>query len=61
MVAAAPDGQPVVRWLEVTGRHLILRPNQPNRDYPMIPIELDENENPILGQVVWSWSCFATK
>lgn len=59
MVAAAPDGKPLIRWLEVTDRHLILRPNQPSRDYPMIPIELGESNNPIIGQVVWSWSRFS--
>jgi transcriptional regulator with XRE-family HTH domain len=59
MVAAAPDGKALIRWLEVSGRHLILRPNQPSRDYPMIPVELDEAANPIIGQVVWSWSRFS--
>ncbi len=59
MVAASFDGRALIRWLEVSGRHLILRPNQPSRDYPMIPVELDGDQNPILGQVVWSWSRFA--
>ena len=59
MVAAAPEGQPMIRWLEVTGRHLILRPNQPTRDHPLIPVEVDSLPHGlILGQVVWSWSCF---
>jgi hypothetical protein len=60
MVAAAPYGVAMVRWLEVAGRHMILRPNQTSREYPMIPIELGEIENPILGQIVWSWSRFAS-
>jgi hypothetical protein len=61
LVAAAPDGHtPVIRWLEVSGRHMILRPNMPSREHPMIPVELrDADHSPILGQVVWSWSRFA--
>src|SRR6185436_12409511 len=43
MVAAAPEGEPLVRWLEVTGRHMILRANQAGRDFPMIPVELEED------------------
>jgi hypothetical protein len=60
LVAAAPDGVPMIRWLEITGRHLILRPNQPSREHPMIPVEVDESQHdhPIIGQVVWSWSRF---
>jgi hypothetical protein len=59
MVAAAPEGTPIIRWLDVAGRHMILRPNQPSREYPMIPFELREGTSaPILGQVVWSWSRF---
>lgn len=61
MVVAVPEnGTPIIRWLEVSGRHMILRPNLPSREHPMIPVELrDNNHNPILGQVVWSWSRFA--
>lgn len=59
MVAAAPDGVPMIRWLDVSGRHLILRPNQPTREHPLIPVELEgQPQGLILGQVVWSWSCF---
>jgi hypothetical protein len=59
LVAANPDGIPVIRWLELSGRHLILRPNQPNRDYPIIPVEWgQDNHQLIIGQVVWSWSRF---
>ncbi len=60
MVAAAPEGVPMIRWLDVSGRHLILRPNQPTREHPLIPVELDAQaaQGMILGQVVWSWSCF---
>lgn len=60
MVAARPDGVPMIRWLEVSGRHLILRPNQPSREHPLIPMELDpQAPNPVIGQVVWSWSRFS--
>ena len=59
MVAACPDGVTMVRWLDLSGRHLIFRPNQATREHPLIPFELDEHApNPILGQIVWSWSCF---
>lgn len=59
MVAASVDGVSMVRWLEVTGRHLILRPNNPSKDHPLIPVEFDgPHAGLILGQVVWSWSCF---
>jgi hypothetical protein len=59
MVAASPEGVPVIRWLELSGRHLILRPNQPSREHPLIPIEIDGHSNDlIIGQVVWSWSRF---
>jgi hypothetical protein len=59
MVAAAPEGVPMIRWLDVSGRHLILRPNQTTREHPLIPVELETlAQGLILGQVVWSWSCF---
>ncbi len=59
IVAACPDGRPMIRWLDVHGRHIILRPNHNvGRDHPLIPIELDEQAPVILGQVVWSWSRF---
>ena len=59
IVAACPEKEPVVRWLDLSGRHLILRPNQPTRQHPLIPVEMDDQVNGlILGQVVWSWSRF---
>jgi len=59
MVAACPEGVPMIRWLDLHGRHLIFRPNHPSREHPIIPLDLDGQEkSPILGQVVWSWSCF---
>ncbi|WP_435020970.1 helix-turn-helix domain-containing protein [Tundrisphaera sp. TA3] len=60
MVAAVIDGVAMIRWLEISGRHLILRPNQPSREHPLMPVEMDdEGESPVIGQVVWSWSCFS--
>ena len=59
MVAASPDGVPMIRWLDLTGRHLIFRPNLASREHPLIPMEYDDSApSPVLGQVVWSWSCF---
>jgi hypothetical protein len=60
MVAASPEGRPMIRWLELGGRHLILRPNQPSSDHRMLVIEI--NGHPpdlIIGEVVWSWSHFS--
>lgn len=60
IVAACPDGVPMIRWLEISGRHLILRPNQPTREFPLIPVEFDDRgPSVLLGQVVWSWSRFS--
>ena len=59
MVAAMPDKVPIIRWLDLSGRHLIFRPNQQTREHPLIPLEYDATQpSTILGQVVWSWSCF---
>jgi hypothetical protein len=60
MVAVCPAGMPMIRWLDLSARHMILRPNQPSREHPLIPIELDElPAGVIIGQVVWSWSRFS--
>ncbi len=60
MVAVCPSGMPMIRWLDLSARHMILRPNQPSREHPLIPIELDElPAGVIIGQVVWSWSRFS--
>jgi hypothetical protein len=60
IVAACPDREPMIRWLEVSGRHVILRPNQTGKEFPLIPIEFDPNDSQlVVGQVVWSWSRFA--
>lgn len=59
IVAACPEGRPMIRWLEISGKHVILRPNQPGREFPMIPVELNNLDSKlIIGQVVWSWSRF---
>jgi hypothetical protein len=51
---------PMIRWLDVSGRHVILRPNQNNaREFPLIPVEYDKRATTlVIGQVVWSWSRF---
>ncbi len=60
IVAARPDGVPMIRWLDLSGRHVILRPNQTSgREFPLIPVEFDEADPElIIGHVVWSWSRF---
>jgi hypothetical protein len=59
IVAACPDGVPMIRWLDLSGRHVILRPNHAGRDFSLIPVELGESgRDVIIGQVVWSWSRF---
>ncbi len=59
LVAACVSGQAMIRWLELSGRHLILRPSLPSRDFPLIPIAIEGyTSDVILGQVVWSWSQF---
>jgi len=61
LVAACPEGEPLIRWLDVSGRHFILRPGQASRDFPLIPVEIGEGENSVIvGQVVWSWSRFGS-
>lgn len=60
IVAACPDGVPMIRWLDVSGRHMILRPNQGGHEFPLVPVEMGEDEpNVVIGQVVWSWSRFS--
>lgn len=62
IVAACPEGTPMIRWLEVSGRHLILRANQQGREFPLVPVDLeDPGAIHILGQVVWSWSWFSER
>ena len=59
IVAARPNRVPMIRWLDVSGRHVILRPNQNGQDFPLIPVEYDARDNHlVVGQVVWSWSRF---
>jgi phage repressor protein C with HTH and peptisase S24 domain len=63
IVAARPEGVPIIRWLELSGRHFILRPNQTtSREFPLIPVDFDQsNTELIIGQVVWSWSRFTKR
>jgi hypothetical protein len=63
IVAARPDDVPMIRWLDLSGHHVILRPNQSNaREFPLIPVDFDEgNAQFIIGQVVWSWSRFTSR
>ena len=64
IVAASPDGVPMIRWLDLSGRHIILRPNQTSgREFPLIPVNFDEANDTtlVIGQVVWSWSRFAKR
>ena len=60
IAAVRVKGRPVVRWLEETGRHVILRAHRRRDEFPLIPLELGSPEqDQILGLVVWSWSRFA--
>ena len=43
IVAACPDSKPMIRWLEVSGRHVILRPNHQGREYPLVPVDLEDD------------------
>lgn len=53
------QGRVVVRWLEESGRHVILRANSTIAEYPLIPLELrGKTPDEVLGQVVWSMSRF---
>jgi hypothetical protein len=60
IVAACPEGTPMIRWLELSGRHVILRPNFQGREFPLVPIDPEDTDTGfIIGQVVWSWSRFS--
>jgi Peptidase S24-like len=59
LVAACPNKDPMIRWLDVSGSHVIFRPNQNSKEFPLIPVEYDgRNKQTVIGQVVWSWSRF---
>jgi hypothetical protein len=59
IVAARSANTPMIRWLDVSERHLILRPNSLGREFPLIPLELNANgPSPILGRVVCVWGDF---
>jgi hypothetical protein len=60
IVAARTEAVPMIRWLEISGRHMILRPNQQGREFPLVPVDLEDASSTfIIGQVVWSWSRFS--
>jgi hypothetical protein len=49
----------MIRWIEVSGRHAILRPNHVGGESPMIPFEIPrKGPSPIIGPVVCSWNRF---
>ena len=55
IVAACPEGVPIIRWLDVSGRHMILRPNQQGREYPLVPVDLEDpgsGADPRAGRLV---------
>lgn len=59
LVLANYQGRPLVRFLEISSRHLILKPSRPSRDSAMIPIPWSVgSESPLIGQIVWSWTRF---
>jgi hypothetical protein len=59
IVAARKDGELLIRWLDLSGRHAILRPNHSGPFTPLVSVVLDEAPDDfIVGRVVWSWSRF---
>jgi hypothetical protein len=59
IVAACPERTPMIRWLEISGRHMVFRPNHPGREFPLVPLEMQRGgPSPIIGQVVCSWNRF---
>jgi SOS-response transcriptional repressor LexA len=59
IVAARKDGELLIRWLDLSGRHAILRPNNSGPFHPLVSVVLDEAPDDFLvGRVVWSWSRF---
>jgi hypothetical protein len=59
IVAARLNGAPTIRWLEISGGFQVFRPNQPHRDFPMVPVPIDAGgPSPIIGKVVCSWNVY---
>lgn len=50
VVALDSRNEPVIRWLEHSGEHLILRAEV--RNYPTIPYSISESQGRILGSVI---------
>jgi hypothetical protein len=60
-VVANYQGKPLVRQLDISSRHLILKASRPGRDSAMIAIPWSEaSPSPLLGVVVWSWTRFGS-
>ena len=60
IVAVRFEETPMIRWLDVSGRHVILRPNFPGREFPIVPLEINrKSPSPIIGPVVCSWNRFS--
>jgi len=55
MVAARVDGGVTIKWLEVAGDRLILRPQNPQHRHVVLD---PADEHPIIGQVVWGCTLF---
>jgi hypothetical protein len=62
IVAARHEKETIVRWLEVSGSHVILRPHQQSKEFPLIPVEYNPRaQQLVIGQVVWAWSRFGSR
>ncbi len=60
IVAAIHDHKAMIRWLEISGQHLLFRPNKPSAAHSIIPVSYgEESTTPVVGHVVWSWSRFS--
>jgi len=56
LVAARVEGEAMIRWCELAGNHAILRPNQPDPRFGMIPLSIEAAGRALVGQVAWTWS-----
>ena len=57
VAARNPNGQALIRRLDLAGSHLILQPVSVRRDYPLVPLPWNEHDpSPLIGLVVWSCS-----
>jgi hypothetical protein len=59
LVVAKHQGKPLVRQLDLSNRHLILKASRPGRGSGLIALPWSETSpSPVLGRVVWSWTQF---